>query len=295
MRSLATILSLAVLFGGGAWAAKPTADEPLQKGLDFLEKGDFPDAEKWFSITRRDFSGTDQGKQALVHETFLVVSRELSSLKLSSLYRETAEWQKVEAGASAAHKKRGREYEDRALRATHETEKLARAILAMERTTESLQFVIGHDGLEVEDLRAKVKKGEILDEKETARLERGEFLVHYLGLVSTVLQLPDQVFIMNPYAGKISWPVLFNALGTRLIIASHRAPDSEKQRVAKLCLERVMALTADSPYANARLEAQVALEKLSSDPSRGSVRVCPVCKKGVQAEWKFCPIDGTKI
>ncbi len=292
---LVAFFLLPLSLSGETKTASDKGGEPYRNGTSALAKGDFEEARRWFGITHHDFPKSDEGKRSLLQESFLLVANELANLRLSSLWKEAADLTRVESGQATTQKKKSEEYEKQAKEFSDHLKKLTPDLLAMESLTLPLSFEVDSSGWEVDDLRARVKKGEILDAKEIKRLEKGEFLTNYLGFVTTVLHLPEDRLFVNPYEGSVTSTSFFNAIGSRLAIANRAAPDPEKVRLAKECFNRVITLTDSTPYDKERLEAKDFLEKLGNPSSPAKMLICPFCKRSFSADFKFCPYDGRKL
>ncbi|HLG19566.1 MAG TPA: hypothetical protein VI895_07080 [Bdellovibrionota bacterium] len=285
-------------------AGPSSAAEPLRHGKEALEAGKFDEAERWFRITRRDFPKNTEGTEALVQETFLLVSRELSSLKLASLWREGANWaESVEKSSASAQQKKAKAYESKALEAIGGIRDITPKLLGLSSVALSLNFNVGMEGLEADDIRNRLKKGEWVEEDDASRLERAEFLANYLGFLATIFDHLDDRMFNNPHEGKVRAPVLFNSLGTRLYIANQKKPTTEQSRLAKRCFDRVLELTSGTPYDKQRQEALDFLAKMDAKKSAAATPVkaaakdwvCPVDGKTMDPNWKFCPFHGAKL
>ena len=267
------IIGLAIAMSASAKAtdtavSAQTADQsmvPLNNGLKALQDGRFPEAERWFKITARDFPKKANGLKALVLQLLYCGANELSHVRVARYLHDRGE---LELKDKTRWKERSEFFEQRAIGWGEKMVVHGEQFIARDgQAPLSLKFSLDLKGLDIEKLRSRLGRGEYLDDREMQRLTHGEWLRNYVGYMRETLRSDQgEIDFSGLYSATVNRPAFYRAFGVRFFIVGTKAKNHRALILSRRFFDRVIALTKDKPYDHDRQQAIDFLARLDDIP-----------------------------
>jgi hypothetical protein len=244
---------------------EPQSSIPIGNCFKALQEGGFAEADRWFTITARDFPEEPDGLRALAMQLLNCGANELSQVRVARYLHDRAQ---LELKNKQNWLDRSEFYEKQAVNWGEKMVGKGELFLARDQQR-PLKFVFGLDlkGLDIEKLRSRLARGESLDDREMQRLIHGEWLRNYVGYLREILDSGKRkIDFSGHYAGLVNRASFYRAFGVRFFIVGTKAKNQRAIVLSRRFFDRVIKLTQKKPYDHDRQQALDFLARLDDIP-----------------------------